>query len=200
MKKLILIIAIINIIGFLYGLQYYSDQMGEVPAFLWVFLLDSPIAVLLAAAVFILLLFNKTNRLLISFASFACIKYGIWTMFVLLYFSDYFFSPEHSWLYYSMFITHAAMVVEGVFLTFPKTKRYVLYPVSIFFLLNDILDYSLGVHTSLPAIGEKVFITAVFSITLTLVIFIFKSRGITIKWPGELQEIKNELKRFLNKE
>jgi len=200
LKKLVLIIAIINIIGFLYGLHYYSDQMEEIPAFLWVFLLDSPIAVLLAAIVFILLLFNKTNRLLISFASFACIKYGIWTMFVLLYFSDYFFSPVHSWLYYSMFITHAAMVVEGVFLTFPKPKKYILYPVFIFFLLNDVLDYGLGINTTLPAIEEKVLLTAVFSITLTLIIFIFKSRGIHIVWPRKFQEIKDELRRFLNKE
>ena len=46
-KKLILALAIINFVGFLYGIYYYWHQLNATPFYLWIFTLDSPLSVLL---------------------------------------------------------------------------------------------------------------------------------------------------------
>jgi len=97
----------------------------------------------------------------------SCFKYGVWTLFVLLYFSGFFFSPENALLYAVMFATHAAMIVEGIFLAGLNKPGAALGVAAAWFLVNDFFDYALGMHTALPQVPEKVFVTAVFSVLLT---------------------------------
>ena len=152
-KKLVLLLLIINVIGFFYGLYYYQAQIEETPAYLWIFTLDSPIPVLLFAAICVFLYRKKeAPQLLLIFAIIGLIKSGLWTDIVLILEWNYFFG-------FSPLITamnlplHAGMILEGIVLMTLLKKEKIIRNLSIavaFFLVNDYLDYFFGTVTSIP--------------------------------------------------
>ena len=171
MKKIIYAIILANLLGAAYGVYYYSPQLASTPNWLWLFVADSPISVALAAAFFTLALAGKKNELLTQLAAIANIKYSAWTVFVLLYYADYFFSPANAVLYAIMFATHAAMVVQGAFIaSFARATKITTAIALAWFLTNDVFDYFLfKTHTSIPEIPEKYAVTTVVAVALTLI-------------------------------
>ncbi len=172
MKKIIYAIIIANLLGVAYGFYYYAPQLASTPNWLWLFVADSPISVALAAAFFTLALLGKKNNLVTQLAVIANIKYGAWTVFVLLYYADYFFSPTNALLYAIMFATHAAMVVQGAFIASFASASRVTTATALalaWFLTNDVFDYLLfNTHTRVPETPEKLAVTALVALALTL--------------------------------
>ena len=171
-KKIVLLLLIINIIGFFYGLYYYQVQLEETNPLLWVFTLDSPLPVLLFAFVCYFLYRKKEPpRLLIIFAIIGLIKYGFWTDLALLLEWNYFygFSP----LITSMNIPlHAGMILEGILLLPLLKKEKIIRNLSIaaaFFLINDYLDYFFGTVTSIPNTYKSVLVYEAFLSTVVMI-------------------------------
>ena len=178
-KKIVLLLLIINIIGFFYGLYYYQVQLEETNPLLWVFTLDSPLPVLLFAAICFLILRKKEPpQLLIIFTIIGLIKYGFWTDLALLLEWNYFFG--FSPLITSMNIPlHAGMILEGILLLPLLKKEKLIRNLSIaaaFFLVNDYLDYFFGIVTSIPDTYKGILVYEAFLSTVITIaaIYVYK--------------------------
>jgi uncharacterized membrane protein YpjA len=173
---LFLLIAI-NIAGTLFGFYYYGIQFSEVQASLWPFVPDSPIATLaFALALSYFAIKKKFNSLLSTFAIFALVKVGIWTLFAMIIYSPYFFGSGNAFYYSILFILHAGMVAEAfVLLRRASIQKVFLALVAGWFLLNDFSDYFLGtVPTPIGTFGHPSLqtILAIESFLMTLVLAI----------------------------
>lgn len=173
-KKLILALAIINFVGFLYGIYYYWHQLNATPFYLWIFTLDSPLAVLLFVLVSYFLYYDKKiPQWLLLLAIAGLVKYGLWTALVIVLFWDYFFAASPV-IYSINFPLHIGMVLEAMVLIARLRPRMSdLAVVLLFFLINDILDYFFGTLPLLPSnmynnylLAESIFMTAMLPLIL----------------------------------
>ncbi len=171
-------LAAINFIGFFYGIYYYTYQLSITPQYLWIFTIDSPLPVLLFAAVCALLFTRKTPpQWLILFSFFGLVKYGVWTDLVIFLFRDYFFSIDA--LTYSLNLPlHFGMIIEGLLLVrLLKPKISDIVFVGAFYLLNDYLDYFLGNVTLIPAGHHTFLMIESFAMTVALIWIAIRMRA-----------------------
>ncbi|MFA5411999.1 MAG: DUF1405 domain-containing protein [Candidatus Micrarchaeia archaeon] len=137
------LVILANLIGAYFGFFiYYVNQLSITTLLLWVFVPDCPLAVLLMAAAIALVWAGKGGNLFPFLAAAYAMKYGIWTVAVLLYFNGYFFAPALLVLYSVMLVTHIGMAVESLaFVGKIKVERWHLVAVLAWFLVNDLMDY-----------------------------------------------------------
>ena len=143
---ILLLVIIANLIGAYFGFFiYYAEQIAATPAFLLAFVADCPLAVLLVAASLFLVWIGKKNDFLSFLASAYALKYGIWTVAVILWFNQIYFAPAYWELYAIMLVTHSGMVLESFALVgkIDVKKEYLLVVLG-WFLLNDYMDYFWG--------------------------------------------------------
>lgn len=172
---LIALIAI-NILGSIYGYYWYGGQLSATPLKLWIFTFDSPFSTTLFAAALLGIYFSREIQFLQLIAYTSVIKYGIWASVVILHF--WFTSGGPTFITTILLISHLGMALEGlVFIR--HLYVYSLYVVIIggWFLLNDYMDYVVGVHPYLYHLGQFGIagITAVV-LSLLLVIYLWKFR------------------------
>ncbi|MFC6733529.1 MULTISPECIES: DUF1405 domain-containing protein [unclassified Haladaptatus] len=148
-----------NAVAILVGIRFYVETMPGVSTFLWPFYTDSPTAVFLATLSLVVLVPNLGRRLddapqnlalayLHTFAFVWLVKYGIWTAIALnLGFSLYF--PE-VWAYFGIILTHLGFVGEAYLIPhYGKTTRGALLAALGALLVNDYIDYGLGLYPPL---------------------------------------------------
>ncbi len=174
MRKLVYFALIANVLGTLYGWYYYKLQLAENPPYLWILITDSPNSTLFFVLALGFILKGRKNDFLSFFAASNLIKYGSWTCFVLLFHSDYFFSPYRCALYTGIFITHALMVVEAI----PLVRtidgfRFHYFLTLGWLLVNDYFDYVIGIHPYIPLKGIEV--VAVVTVLLSFASFAITS-------------------------
>ncbi len=170
-KRWLIALFAINLLGFIYGIYYYRYQLSITPKHLWIFTLDSPLPVLLFAAVCAFLYLRKNPpQWLILMSFIGLIKYGVWTDIVIYLFRDYFFSANP--LIYSLnFPLHFGMILEGLLLLrFLKPKISDIVFVGGFYLVNDYLDYFLGNVTLIPTGHHTFLMIESFAMTTILII------------------------------
>jgi len=142
MKKFFWPIIAINLIGVAYGIYYYLPKLLSTPVWLWFFVLDSPLPVFFAAVSFLLLLQKKQNQLLDALAAAWCLKWGVWSMLVIVSFPQTFLAPAVAFWYAILFFLHFLEALEGIiFSTKQKFSLAVLGIALLFSLTNDFLDY-----------------------------------------------------------
>lgn len=149
-RRILYLIALINLAGTLFGFYYYSDQLLSTDPLLWIFVPASPIATLLFAASLYLNANEKRLSLLDALAFISNFKYGLWTVFCLIFYSDIFFTGNSVGLYSFMLLSHLGMAVQA-FLLFKWRNfgfRALLLGFS-WYIFNDLIDYSFGTHTEL---------------------------------------------------
>lgn len=144
-----------NLVAVWYGwTEYYAGQFARTEQTLWVFVPDSPNAVLLFALALILhQLFQWRHPLLDALAWVANVKVGIWTVFVLVYYYDGFFDEDPA-LRWALLWLHVGMVAQAFVLhrdlNAERVPTWLIAVVTAWFLAGDAVDYGLGVHPSLP--------------------------------------------------
>jgi len=146
-------LILINLGAAIYGIYYYDTLLAKTDPPLWVFALDSPLHAFLFAAAIGLALVKKANNWITHLAAIGCIKYGLWTIFVVLFQSEYFLAPSVAPQYIFLFVAHIGQIIQGLFLV--GTKRMGIAMLLIlggWTLLNDYMDYGIGTH---PMIAEK---------------------------------------------
>lgn len=161
---------VINVIGFFYGIYYYSYQLSFTPAYLWIFTIDSPLPVLLFAGICAFLYFRKIPpQWLVLFSFFGLIKYGVWTNIVIFLFRDYFFAIDA--LTYSMNVPlHLLMIFGGfILIRFLKPRISDIIFVGGFYLVNDYLDYFMGNVTLVPEGYHTFLMIESFAMTFLLI-------------------------------
>ncbi len=177
-RTIIHAIILINLLGTVLGFAYYKDQLLETPVRLWPFVPDCPNYTLLFAISLFFLLQDKRHDLYNFIASIGIMKYGFWTLFVTLLYSDYFLSPGNKLFYLVLFLLHFGMLVEAV-LIFHKIKvRGIFIPLALsWFFLNDLFDYSLTFSThpwlpySAPPFSTISKATLLMSLVFTLLVY-----------------------------
>ena len=149
--KLILAVIASNLAGTAFGFYYYLPQFSETPWYLWIMVADSPIATFLIAASFYLHYRDSESSLVDSLAFIANLKYGLWTAFVLTFYFESFWQLNSTPMYLFLLFSHLAMAVQA-FLILDYTdfsyKSFLL--ASSWFVFNDLIDYSLRIHSTLP--------------------------------------------------
>ena len=168
LSRIAIALFVINIAAFFYGVYYYNSLLAKTDPLLWIFALDSPMHALLFAAAIGLALIKRANDWIINLAAIGSIKYGLWTMFVILFQSEYFLSPEVAWQYVFLFVAHIGQLAQGLFLIGNRRMTAtMLFILGGWTLLNDYADYGLGTH---PIIGEKgIEIVAIGTIVISII-------------------------------
>src|SRR3989344_5255164 len=141
-KPLVYALLCINIIGIAYGFYYYQQDFSEFPFYLWLFISDSPIAVLFFALFLSLSIVGKRNGFVEALAFIGMVKVGFWTAFIILVYNWYFLQPAYLYWYGSLFFLHLGMCLEGFAMKgrLKITGAHALVA-SAFYVINDILDY-----------------------------------------------------------
>lgn len=158
-----------NLAGLLFGIYYYAPQLAQGQAWQWPFMMDSPLAVALFGLALGLCLLGKGRNWLNHLAGIACLKVGVWTLFVIVYFSDWFLAPERAAWYSLLALLHLGMVLEGLWALGATRASLQLSALMLgWFLGNDLLDYWLGLHPILPAQPQELAIVGLVTAGLSL--------------------------------
>lgn len=177
-----------NLIGAYFGFfTYYAQQLSWTPPELWVFVADCPLAVLLFAGALLFFMMGWRNGFFPFLASAYCLKYGIWTVSVILYFHGYFFSPEYWFLYAVMLVTHAGMTAEAfAFVGKIRVGWKHLAAVLGWFLLNDLMDYWGGLRPQpVPESGLLFPFTLMLTFVAVPLLYLAYREG----WPTTVSKI-----------
>lgn len=151
--KYMLPLIIINAAGSLYGYYWYHLQLAETPFYWWPLVADSPFSTTLFTFA---LLFRSNGRRggwLPVLACVSCLKYGFWAIVLITHY--WWAGNRVTFLETLLWLSHWGMVLEGWFYLRPlvlRAKR-VIFP-ALFLLLNDFVDYILGLHPYLFLEGQ----------------------------------------------
>lgn len=160
MRLLLYLLVAINLFGVAIGLIFYSAQLKAAHPLFWVFIPDCPFYVLLASLFYLGVL---KDGLLKTITALGMVKYGIWTIFVLLYYADYFLDFVGIFL----LLEHIGMTAQIALLPFKIEKKHLLAATG-WFLLNDFVDYALGHHPFLPS--QELSVVILFTVSLSLAV------------------------------
>ncbi|MEF8880379.1 MAG: DUF1405 domain-containing protein [Candidatus Nanohaloarchaea archaeon] len=143
-------LALVNLLGTAFGFYYYLDQIFSTPMVLWIFVPASPIATFFFASSIYLNSKDRGLPLLDTLAFISNFKYGLWTVFCLLYYWDIFFTGNSVGLYTFMILSHLGMFIQS-FMVFNwnNINLRLLVLTGLWYIINDFVDYTFGTHTEL---------------------------------------------------
>jgi len=170
------ILLLLNIAAVFAGAYYYWDQLSATPLHLIPFVPDCPLYVLLALPILLKWIRNSAYAFIVSVGM---VKYGLWTVFVLLFHWNAYSVPSALLVTIIFILGHIGMALEGAVLL-PKKRAgtAVLLLALAWFLFNDYADYVIGTVPSIPAYGMQLVaaLTAAASIIIPLVFFLFQEK------------------------
>jgi uncharacterized membrane protein YpjA len=184
-----IILLISCIIGTLFGVYYYQWQFEITPFYLWLLVPDSPFFTFMYVLALIFYSFGARSNTFDALAFIGLNKVGLWTIFVLFWNYDYYFSPA-SWefrivillLHIGMMAVAATLLKEMKKL---KLEGYLL--IFGFFVVSDLMDYVVaGTHPIIPEGGVAAAMWAAIALTvitcgLTFYYLEKKSKGFSIR-------------------
>lgn len=174
-KKLFLLLCLLMCAAVLIGFGYYFDQILATPLLLIIFVPDCPLYVLLTLPILARRIQSDAYSFLVSLGMF---KYGLWTVFVLLFYSEY-WQPSQLWITIPFIIGHIGMTLLGAALLPKKRVAFAVFAIVLaWFLLNDYSDYFLGTIPPIPGHDISLVrdLTIAASIIFTLSFFLFPEK------------------------
>ncbi|MFA6214167.1 MAG: DUF1405 domain-containing protein [Candidatus Micrarchaeia archaeon] len=174
-EALFLIAIFLNAAAVIIGATVYLGQLSETPTHLLIFVPDCPLYVFLALLILLGLVKNDIFSFIVSIGM---VKYGLWTVFVLIFHSGYYFSPGMIGISAVFVIGHIGMALEGLAILPKKAGLPALALALAWFLLNDYSDYFLGTVPLIPPSGMGIVrgLTFASSLLLPLALFAFASK------------------------
>jgi len=145
-------IALVNLVGTLFGFWYYAGrpldlspplvegQLGAAPVVAYPLIPDSPVATMFIGLSLVAWRLDLDAGPLHMLAFFGCIKLGLWTPFVQMVLNGP--GGIAAWLYWFLILSHLAMAVEAFLI-----HRYAAFSVGsvavalAWFGFNDVVDY-----------------------------------------------------------
>ncbi|MEG6615114.1 DUF1405 domain-containing protein [Peptococcaceae bacterium 1198_IL3148] len=171
------ILVVINLLGSIYGYYWYRQQLATTEFYFWPVIPDSPLSTTLFGLALLLALIGWRLPILQTLAVTACIKYGIWAVALMSHYWHYHGTVEITEI--MLWLSHLGMVIQGIwFLNNLYIPVRAVLVVAVWFLINDAMDYLLGLHPYLFAADQLVF-AGVLAVTLTILLLIgilFKCR------------------------
>lgn len=168
-------ILLLNAAAVFVGAYFYQDQLAATAPQLLIFVPDCPLYVLLAIIIILGIVRSETFSFIVATGM---VKYGLWTVFALLFHWDFYSQPLFFWTSVIFIIGHIGMAFEGLALLPKKPARLALALALAWFLLNDYSDYWLGTVPELPPGGLETVraLTIASSIAIPLLLFSFAAQ------------------------
>jgi uncharacterized membrane protein YpjA len=144
---------IINLLGTIYGFVWYGNQLANTPAYLRIFVPDSPTGSGLFTLVLLTYLLGRHIPVLEALASITNFKYGVWAVAVIV--AGWMLGDQVNWQDVMLLVSHAGMAAESVL--YARYYKLSWLPVGIaalWTLNNDFLDYVMDIHPWLPRVLE----------------------------------------------
>lgn len=180
LRDLFIPLILINIAAVAIGGYYYQGQLAGTPAQLLVFVPDCPFYVLLFLLVILRIIRSDAFSFLVSAGM---VKYGVWTVFVLLFHWQYYSAPDMLAVTIVFILGHIGMALEGLAIL-PKKRvgALALAGVIAWLLLNDVSDYAWGTvpwipRDSLSLVAQLTFASSLF---IPAALFMFHERLLSI--------------------
>jgi len=159
---------VVNLLGTVYGFYWYRNQLAETPAYLRLFVPDSPTGSGLFTLVLLTYLLGRNLPILEALAGITNLKYGIWAVGVII--TGWIMGDEVNGTDVMLILSHAGMAIESViYARFFKLSILSLGIAALWTLNNDFLDYVMDIHPWLPAELEPYDgIVGLFTVLLSL--------------------------------
>lgn len=142
----------VNIVGAVFGFNWYVGQLMQLPLYTWIMVFDSPLSVTAVALVMLLRLVGRSLPWLEWWAALAVIKYGAWA--ALLWIGSWATgTPITTFDFLGLFLTHIGMIIQGFLILkrTPPISRRLLAAVVSWFFINDYFDYAHKLHPTIPS-------------------------------------------------
>ncbi|WP_226010610.1 DUF1405 domain-containing protein [Halomicrobium salinisoli] len=145
-------IALVNLVGTLFGFWYYAGrpleaapplvegQLGAAPLAAWPLIPDSPVATMFIGLSLVAWRLDWEAEPLHALAFFGCIKLGLWTPYVQLVLNGPGGIP--AWLFWFLVLSHLAMALEAFLIH--RYARFTVSAVAVaaaWYGFNDVVDY-----------------------------------------------------------
>lgn len=182
-RPFLIFLLICNVLGTIYGYDWYSGQLYITPTYFLPFVPDSPTASLFLSIVIGLLLFNRSSSIIEALAFVTLVKYGVWAviMNIIMFMID----GEITINGLMLLLSHGIMALQA-FYFYPRFKITIIgFIVSfIWVLVNDYIDYVKMQFPYYKFITSHVVEIGVLSICLSIIslfLYLYLERIIKVK-------------------
>lgn len=181
-RRLLWLLFICNALGTAYGYVWYGEQLrwtlDHHPLWRIVFVPDSPTASLFFTLWLLIILIGPAResgawrviRIAVeALAVLTLVKYGVWA--VVMNAAQGLQGDALDWQNWMLIASHAAMAVEGLlYARFMLFGRFAALLALAWMLLNDTMDYGVGIYPWLPSVLEDdLTVIAAFTFVLSVV-------------------------------
>lgn len=182
-RPFLIFLLICNVLGTIYGYDWYSGQLYITPTYFLPFVPDSPTASLFLSIAIGLLLLNRSSSIIQALAFVTLVKYGVWAviMNIIMFIIDGDITINGLML----LLSHGIMALQ-VFYFYPRFNITTIgFIVSfIWVLVNDYIDYVKMQFPYYKFIASHVVEIGVLSICLSMIslfLYLYLERIIKVK-------------------
>lgn len=182
-RPFLIFLLICNVLGTIYGYDWYSGQLYITPTYFLPFVPDSPTASLFLSIAIGLLLLNRSSSIIQALAFVTLVKYGVWAviMNIIMFIIDGDITINGLML----LLSHGIMALQA-FYFYPRFNITTIgFIVSfIWVLVNDYIDYVKMQFPYYKFIASHVVEIGVLSICLSvisLILYLYLERIIKVK-------------------
>ncbi|MDP2857548.1 MAG: DUF1405 domain-containing protein [Bacillota bacterium] len=167
-KRLVALLIWVDLLGAVYGFNWYKVQLSETRLVFWPIVPDSPFSTLVFGIMLVAIYYGRRYPLLEGISYATITKYGIWTL--LIFVQAWAARGFAYWEEVFLFASHAGMALEALlfFRVFAPRARYIIAG-GAWLLFNDYMDYVWGFHPFLP-FQEHLRSISIYTPVLSLVV------------------------------
>ncbi len=149
-KSFLWLLLFVNIIGTVYGYDWYRWQLAITESKFWIFVPDSPTASLFFCFAIFGWLINRNFKLMEALALITLVKYGLWAVVMnLLTLVE---TGSIGWMGWMLVVSHFAMAIQAIlYIPLYRFTMVHLVVAAIWTLHNDVIDYVFG---QMPIYGD----------------------------------------------
>ena len=185
-KSFLWILLFVNLLGTVFGYDWYMWQLKITDPKFWIFVPDSPTASLFFTLAIFGWLIGKNFKLIEALALITLVKYGLWA--VVMNLLTLFETGEIGWMGWMLIASHFAMAVQGVL--YSSLYRFSFIHIAIaavWTLHNDVIDYVYGqmpiYHDLMDHMEDIGYFTFWLSISCILLAYgVWKNKTKAVMW------------------
>ncbi|MCG3089932.1 DUF1405 domain-containing protein [Sporosarcina cyprini] len=142
-RSFLWILLFVNILGTVYGYDWYMWQLEITKPIFWIFVPDSPTASLFFCIALFAWLIGKNFKLIEALALITLVKYGVWAVVMnLLTLVE---TGSIGWAGWMLVVSHSAMALQAIlYIPFYRFQFKHVVIAAIWTLHNDVIDYVFG--------------------------------------------------------
>ncbi|CAM3056272.1 DUF1405 domain-containing protein [Filibacter tadaridae] len=142
-KSFLMLLLFVNLMGTVYGYDWYMWQLEITEPKFWIFVPDSPTASLFFTIAIFGWIIGRNFKLIEALALITLVKYGLWA--VVMNLLTLFETGSIGWMGWMLIGSHFAMALQGILYIRMYRFTYIHIAIAaIWTLHNDVIDYVFG--------------------------------------------------------